>query len=305
MKPDRDPNAEPPTGARRDVRGGSRDAPATGRLERLRDLDDLEVADGYPDIRGWDVKTADGTKIGEVEDLVVDPRAMRVRYLVVELDAPFRNPTHTASVGEAIRQASRQSGRDEPVDAARPDAGEGHTLIPVGGVRLDDANDEVVVERLTSEQIVGLPRYGGLALTDEYESAVRERLFESGAATAPRGDDYEHEVYDDQRLFAGRRPSPPDRPADAAAADRAGEQIGEQIGEQEIRVPLMREEVVTSKHVVPREEIIVRTHTVTEERTVEADLRRERADVDDAGLAREAPRAPGRSAADDATDPRR
>lgn len=53
------------------------------------------------------------------------------------------------------------------------------------------------------------------------------------------------------------------------------------IGEDEhIRVPLEREEVVAEKRVVPREELVVRKRQVEEERMVEADLRRERVDVE-------------------------
>ena len=56
------------------------------------------------------------------------------------------------------------------------------------------------------------------------------------------------------------------------------------IGEDEIRVPLMREEAVVEKRVVPTEEIVLNKRAVTEEQNVEADLRRERAVVDDAAL---------------------
>ncbi|HEX8696329.1 MAG TPA: YsnF/AvaK domain-containing protein [Longimicrobium sp.] len=66
-----------------------------------------------------------------------------------------------------------------------------------------------------------------------------------------------------------------------------------EITEDEIRVPLHAEEVVAEKRVVPKEELVVRKHAVQEERVVEADLRREHAEVermgdvdlrDDAGL---------------------
>jgi uncharacterized protein (TIGR02271 family) len=53
----------------------------------------------------------------------------------------------------------------------------------------------------------------------------------------------------------------------------------------EIRVPLTREEAVVEKRVVPREEIVVRKHAVQEDRAVEADLRRERVQVDDGRVA--------------------
>lgn len=52
------------------------------------------------------------------------------------------------------------------------------------------------------------------------------------------------------------------------------------IGEEgEIRIPLHAEEVVVEKRVVPQEELVVRKQTVVENETVDADLRRERAEV--------------------------
>jgi len=267
MSTDRDAHSHSPADERRDAgdRGGRTQAAGTDRLSRLRDLHGYEVADGYPDIRGWDVKTSDGATIGEVEDLIVDLQALRVRYVVVELARQFRNATHTASLGEAIRRASRRvaEAAADVGDAPQPDAGEGHTLIPVGGVRLDDRHDEVIVEHLTSEQVVGLPRYGGLALTDEYESAVRNRLFEdesTGLAGAAGAEGYEGTAYDDQRLFAGRRAPTDERRPEAVT------------GEAEVRVP------------VAREEIIVRAQGATDEPAapaVPAEPRRERANADD------------------------
>ena len=51
--------------------------------------------------------------------------------------------------------------------------------------------------------------------------------------------------------------------------------------DQEIRVPLMAEEAVAEKRIVGEEEVVLRKHQVEENRTVEADLRRERVDVVD------------------------
>jgi uncharacterized protein (TIGR02271 family) len=52
-----------------------------------------------------------------------------------------------------------------------------------------------------------------------------------------------------------------------------------ELGEDEIRIPLMEEQAVVQKVLVPREEIIVRKHAVVENQTVEADLRSERLDT--------------------------
>ncbi|HEU0052581.1 MAG TPA: PRC-barrel domain-containing protein, partial [Longimicrobium sp.] len=56
------------------------------RVVPLNRLDDFKVADGDPDVRGWDVVAADGRKIGEVDELLIDTGAMKVRYLDVEVD---------------------------------------------------------------------------------------------------------------------------------------------------------------------------------------------------------------------------
>src|ERR671915_1825692 len=60
-----------------------------GRVVPLSEVDDFEVADGYPEIRGWDVRDSSGRSIGYVYDLLVDVEALRVRYLDVELDPEF------------------------------------------------------------------------------------------------------------------------------------------------------------------------------------------------------------------------
>ena len=64
----------------------------------------------------------------------------------------------------------------------------------------------------------------------------------------------------------------------------ADSRVDATISEDEIRVPLMAEEVVTQKRVVPKEEVVVRKHAVTDTEVVEDDVRRERVDVDDASL---------------------
>lgn len=51
---------------------------------------------------------------------------------------------------------------------------------------------------------------------------------------------------------------------------------GATIGEDRVTVPLMAEEAVVDKRVVPTEEVVLNKRAVTEERVVEEDLRRER-----------------------------
>ena len=56
------------------------------RCAALRDLGNYKVADGYPDPRGWTVRSADGRDVGTVRDLIVDTGTMQTRYLAVRLD---------------------------------------------------------------------------------------------------------------------------------------------------------------------------------------------------------------------------
>ena len=293
----------------------NRDMPnANADLRRLNELDDFDVADGYPDIRGWDVKTPTGQKLGKVKDLIVSVAEMRVRYVDVEVDRSMRGPADDAN---------------------------GHALLPIGTVQLDDRNDDVLMS-VASDEFSSYPRYAGGDITHQYEGSVRNRFSTStsdaaalgaagsGALAATPGtrEFYEHDQFEDQKAYANRRPAraaegeeqritlheeqlnvgKEQRQAgevevrksvetehvrktiplqhDEVTLERrpitdpamaAGTQIGD---DQEIRVPLMREEAVVQKQAVPREELIIRRRIVTENKTVDADLRRERLNVE-------------------------
>jgi hypothetical protein len=86
-----------PTGHLDEALPGSTLVPL-GRLRNYR------VAAGDPDVRGWRVLGADGRVIGEVDDILVDTEAMRVRYLDVTLDSErgdevFRPVAEAAAAG--------------------------------------------------------------------------------------------------------------------------------------------------------------------------------------------------------------
>jgi uncharacterized protein (TIGR02271 family) len=266
-------------------------------LQRLRDCDDLQVADGFPDIRGWDVCTRDRQKLGTVHDLIVSTSEMRARYLDVEVDDS------------------------------------GHALVPIGTAQLDDDEDVVLVHGITSADFSLYPRFARDASIDrEYERKVVDR-FSRAERVRDHEFGYDEDHFDDQRIFARQRQGGHDdteqrvtlseeqleigkRQVQAGEVevrkhvetehvqervplvhdevslerrplDRTERQAGASLGEdQEIRVPIMREEAVVQKQAVPREEIIIRKRLVTEQRTVEADVRREHVDIDGADRAR-------------------
>ena len=148
------------------------------RVIPLDQLDDFEVAEGDPDIRGWDVHTADGRRIGEVDDLLVDRLAMKVRYLDVDLD--------------------------DEVDRSGEDR---HILVPIGYARLDEADDRVVVDSLTRADLEAMPLYDHAPVTREYETRLRDR-FDRGRELPTTADDfYASDIYDPDRFYGPRRGS--------------------------------------------------------------------------------------------------
>jgi uncharacterized protein (TIGR02271 family) len=112
-----------------------------------------------------------------------------------------------------------------------------------------------------------------LTLSEE-QLSVGTRQVEAGEAAVRKTVETEHvrKTVPVQReeVVVERRPISGDRTDDV------------DIREDEIRVPLMAEEVVVEKRAVPTEELVIQKRVVTEQREVEADLRKER--VDDSQL---------------------
>lgn len=108
---------------RRDQAGVGPDPDSARRhgLVPMRELDRYRIADGEPDIRGWDVRTLSGREIGEIEELLIDPE----REEVVMLEIEMRDGGVHVEVPIRSVQLDRQS-RAVIVDSgdldARPDA---------------------------------------------------------------------------------------------------------------------------------------------------------------------------------------
>jgi sporulation protein YlmC with PRC-barrel domain len=122
------------------------------RIVPLDQLEDYRIAEGDPDVRGWDVLSSDGRRIGEVENLLVDTAAMKVRYLNVEMDSDLME-------GDQTR----------------------HILIPIGYARLDRKDDQIFVDGLDSASLKTIPAYDNRPLTREFESDLNT-VFGKGRA---------------------------------------------------------------------------------------------------------------------------
>jgi len=278
-----------------------------GGLVPLDKADDYKVADGNPDPRGWDV-IANGTKVGEVDRLIADLGALKVRYLDVELDDDF--------AGTKDR----------------------HVLIPIGAARLDDDHDNVLLQGMTRDALIGLPAFSAnTPITRDYENSLRERMTGAPVPQPRSGRDYyDHEHFDENRFFGKRGATASDernerlvripiaeeemrvgkRQVQAGEVDvrktvetrhveqpvtRRREEVeverrpikGDQAAagaadfqEGEVRIPLMEEEVVVEKRPVAKEEVVIRKHAVEDTENVGADLKRERVDIDEKGRVR-------------------
>ena len=286
---------------RNDLDHTGRGTTKTGQLARLGDLDDYKVADGDPDLRGWEVKTPDGQKLGKVEELIADPSTMKVRYMEVKVDS------------------KATTGRDAQF-----------ALVPIGTARLNEDKDDVIISRLPTGGFSSMPAYSRDRLDRDYESSLRG-AYGTKDTKDTSGDFYGNDLYDEKNFFGKRRKGREDesyltrseeelavgkknveagsvdvrkrvetehvkeqvpvtreevtverRPINAADAGKHSDGRA-QISEDEIRVPLMAEQVVVEKKAVPKEEVVIKKHATRDEQTVEADLKKERIEVDKHG----------------------
>lgn len=157
---------------------------ANDKNKRLQELggSDFEIADGQPDIRGWDVKNENDQKIGEVDELIFDVQSLKVRYIVLDLD-------------------------DNDFDLD-----DRNVLVPIGIAQLHDKDDDVILPGVTAEQLRLLPEYDEDNLDANAENKIRNVFagVAGGTLAADSGinhDDtfYDHEHFNEDNLYRNRR----------------------------------------------------------------------------------------------------
>ena len=138
-------------------------------LKPLRELGKLKVADGEPDVRGWEVYTSTGREIGTVHELLVDTDAGEVVMIDVDLKRNDR-----------------------------------HTLAPVRAAWIDHATRRVVINAAEVKDPDELPSFSGSArMSDEEVSSFDERY---GRVYGADEDDREYRVrHGDEELRFNRR----------------------------------------------------------------------------------------------------
>lgn len=159
MKEDTRTNKTDRTYADKNMDTRARDRRATGStntdrdnpyLARLKDLKDYKVASDDPDVRGWTIVSGDNENIGKVDELIVDTKRMKVRYLVVDVAENFA-----------------------------ADKKDHYMLVPIGAARLHEKNNDVIVSGITTRNTSNYPVYRGDTISRNYENSIR-RFYEAG-----------------------------------------------------------------------------------------------------------------------------
>jgi hypothetical protein len=115
-------------------------------LQELSDSD-FEIADGQPEIFGWDVRDTHQNKVGEVYELLYDAETRKVRYIVLDMESNDL------------------------------DLEEGRVLIPIEVANFDLENDNVNLPGVSVTNILALPLYEkGRIINEETDDDIRRAL---------------------------------------------------------------------------------------------------------------------------------
>jgi uncharacterized protein (TIGR02271 family) len=224
-------------------------------LTALSDVKNYKVAEDDPDVRGWDVVTTSGERVGSIRDLLIDRSRMKAEYFVM----------------------SHEGGHDLLVPAASAQVNAGHRQVLVSG----ELRDFERYTRSTSDLDSGVEAAGhrehrtdysdGQRMTrSEEELRIGKREVEAGEVVVAKHVESERVredvPVDRERVRIERRPVTDAR----GAAD---------IGEDAIRVPLVEEELIVEKRPVVKEELVISKERVTEREAVDTEVRREEFDV--------------------------
>jgi hypothetical protein len=184
-------------------------------LAPLGSLPGFKLAADEPDIRGWDVLSVDGRRLGVIDELLVDTRTDEISALAVRL-------------------------------------GDGLVAMPMSDARIDTRMRAVFAE--APERLAAMPRGAAGAGAASTQGASRV------VQATPQG----HQ----------QQPQPQATAHTGITVERTAS------GEEIVRVPIVEEELVVERRPVVKEVVVIRKRAVEEQHVVEADLRRERLEVD-------------------------
>jgi hypothetical protein len=140
----------------RDARDAAGVGPYARQLDQLVAMSTLEswkVADGEPDIRGWEVQTVSNRQLGTVRDLMIDTAAGEV--VLVDIDLPGTDkhtlvPIRVIQIDRARRVILMDSADVPELDAGiveKPAGVSGRRTADIGTVRYPRTDREVLMQR--------------------------------------------------------------------------------------------------------------------------------------------------------------
>ena len=239
-------------------------------IKSMRDLDNYTIEPGDPDPRGWAVVDATGDHIGTVDDLLIDTNRMKVEYLLVRLDG--------------ARAATAGGGTQAFIKTADVDLADRRVTLRAG-TALDMADVDMSDEAFNRDTRGRHDVAGGRDIEDETRVTRSEEELRVGKREVERG-----EARVTKRVETERVSQPVTKRREELVVERrpveAGTARDASIGEDEVRIPLREEEVVIDKRPVVKEELVVGKRVVEEKENVEADVRRERVDIEGEGRPR-------------------
>jgi hypothetical protein len=151
----------------------------------LKDAKDFRLAKGAPNLRGWTVYGSDNDKVGSVTQMLVDPVAMKVKYLDVDVDDDLFGLVDDR-----------------------------HVLVPLEHAELRERNQDVWVQGLPAREIASLPAYLGGPVDPLLEEASARAFGGGSSPMLERGDSAAQLPPPRDADFA----APPPPPADDAYA---------------------------------------------------------------------------------------
>jgi uncharacterized protein (TIGR02271 family) len=226
-------------------------------LKSLRELGGYEVSREDPDVRGWNVVAVDGQRVGTVKDLIVDTDRMKVEYLEIDGD-----DTHAGALRVPVSSAQLDTQQREVV---------------VGGTMAGDfSGPETVAGRAdTLRSEASEPGYPDRDRTTlrraEEELRIGKREVQAGEVVVAKH--VETERVSEPVTLERERVRVERRPVTEAMSGHVD------IGSDEIRVPLVEEELIVEKRPVVKEELVLSKERVQDTETVNTELRREEFDV--------------------------
>ncbi|WP_207534265.1 PRC-barrel domain-containing protein [Desertivirga arenae] len=114
-----------------------------------------EMAPGEPDIRGWIVKNDYGRILGKVNDLILDTKAHKVKYFILDTD------------GNELYMMGRK------------------ILLPLEYAELDEVYKNVVYPGISANELSSLPNYDRNSLTVKTEEIINNTFHNFSSGNRP------------------------------------------------------------------------------------------------------------------------